>query len=882
MSFFPLPAKQKGHRGRMKENDVRIYQQLGCDACPLAKLRNRHPHMDPYGSDKPVIYVLGSAPNDSDDVRGRPCTGRNGEFLKTLLREVLGSEYKGLVRFNNVVRTRPEDPTKPPWEAIEACRPSVIADIEQTRPKAIFGLGDVPLEWTFNASGIYAWRGRAIPVKIGSHVCWYFPLFDPEEILNSGYSRFEDNDEAGDFTNEDHRMLKLDIEKAWQIINGPYSPTVHTAEQAFTGIEIIDQCDETGLAKIEEGLNRLSKAAVVGVDYETTDLRPYNDKVLVLSAAVSDGNYTLSFPFDHPGAEWKPEHRKQLTKIWRKFIKKTKAIKAVHNLQFEMEWTVVKFGEDLARAGRWECTQVQASIIDHRYKGTDPGPLSLDFLVRHYFGLELKKLSGVDRRNLINTPMPHVLSYNGLDAKYHCLLYRRQTSIIRKEKLDMAYRYAIRRVPTLVLAQIKGVPVDQARVKQLQKKYEATVSQLEAEIAADKTVRRYEKTVKKGEKFNPYSNSDCVGLFYKMLGRKECEVYDRKSKVQPWFGGVDGRTKVNKVSCDKDVLTQLEHPLANKILQLRQPQKLLSTYILPALRGSEFMYDDGKFHTIFNHTFTDTGRLSSEAPNLQNFPKRSEGSKEVRQIVRPPKGHVVLSIDYGQIEARVIAMYTRDKVFCKALWERYDVHQEWAERIAYAYPARIGGKKFLKDKAVMKALRTDIKNQWTFPLFFGASLPSAAKYLHIPEDVLEPLYNEFWYMFEGVKTWQNELMKFYNENGYVATFTGRRRYGPMSPNKVYNSPVQGFTCEFVLDGMCRLSETGDPLLQPEIQIHDDLTWVSVPAEKVDYVAEKALEILLTPSDDFKDFICVPITLEMSVGDDWLHMEDIGVFSSDDK
>lgn len=887
--FFPVPAKQKQHRGGMKAADVKIYQQLGCDACPLAKLDdNKHPHMEPAGAEEPTIYLLGEAPTREDDYRGRHFTGDSGEILRKVLRDVVGSDYKDIVRWNNVVRTCPRLDDKgnrasPPWEAIEACRPSIIADIEATKPKAIFGFGNLPIQWLYGASGIYAWRGRCMPVKVGNHACWFFPMLDPYEINEQqGFRRStgDEDDEEIDFKNEDHRMFRLDIEKAWNRLQTLGEPIVHTPDMALAGIQIVDQCDDEGLRIIENALSNLKDSVIVGIDYETNTLRPYSDGALVLSAAVSDGKNTISFPFDHPSAEWSKSNKRALTRLWQNFLTEATAIKAVHNLQFEQEWTAVKFGPELLRAGRWECTQVQASIIDHRYRGTEPGPLSLDFLIRQYFGFNLKALSGVDRGNLAATPLPHVLQYNGLDAKYHCLLYRKQVPIIRNEKLEGTYKFAIRRVPTLVLSQVKGVPVSQKRVNKLAVKYKALVEEAEATIQKHRLIRRFEREF--SQKFNPHSNSDCVKLFYKMLKRRECEVYDKKRKnVVPWPGGVDGKTKVNKISCDKEVLKQLDHELADEILKMRKAHKLLGTYVLPLMDGSELMYPDGKLHPIFNHTFTDTGRLSCDSPNMQNFPKRSDDSKEVRRSIKPPPGHVVLSIDYGQIEARVIAMYTRDKVFCKALWERYDVHGEWAERIARAYPDRVGGKKMLTDKKAMKDFRTDIKNQWTFPLFFGAALSSASHYLKIPEEVLKPLYEEFWKTFEGVKTWQEKLIKFYEEHGYVETYTGRRRYGPMSVNKVINSPVQGFTCEFVLDGMCRLSETGDPLLQPEIQIHDDLTWVAVPVEKVDYVADKALDVLLTPSDEFKDFICVPITLEMSIGDDWLKMEEVGVFSSDD-
>jgi DNA polymerase I-like protein with 3'-5' exonuclease and polymerase domains len=100
----------------------------------------------------------------------------------------------------------------------------------------------------------------------------------------------------------------------------------------------------------------------------------------------------------------------------------------------------------------------------------------------------------------------------------------------------------------------------------------------------------------------------------------------------------------------------------------------------------------------------------------------------------------------------------------------------------------------------------------------------------------------------------------------------------MSVNQVYNSPVQGTAAEIIADTMCRLSETGDPLLQPEINIHDDLTYVRVPEKQVDYVAEKVIDHMLGVPFDWAKV--VPISAEMSLGPNWLEMEDVATFSSD--
>jgi uracil-DNA glycosylase family 4 len=872
MSFFPLP--EKASRQAVNVADIKLLHTLECQACPLAQVKNTNPDMPATGVDKPLIYCLGEAPGAEEDATGVQFIGGSGQILRDQLRKLMGKKYKNFVRFNNVVRTRPFKNETPTWNSIECCRPSVVKDIEQSKPKAVFGFGNIPLNWAIGSSGIMAWRGRKMPVYIGSHLCWYYAFLHPAFLLRKGFTRTEYDEEEDSPSSEDERMFRLDLQRALADLETVGPPLVHSSEYALRDIAIVDKFNSTSLGLIESELKLFGSKSAVGVDYETNALRPYKTESKVLSAAVSDGVRAIGIPFDHPGAQWSTKHRKQLGEIWCDFLATATAIKAVHNLQFEMEWTAVKFNPKLLRKGEWQCSMVQASVIDERYKGPKPGPLSLEFLVRQYFGINIKQLAGVDRGNLANTPLPHVLEYNALDARYHNLLYSVQAKRIEQMGLQHSYDLAVRRVPTLVLAQVGGMPVSQEETTKLHDKYKVRIEGLHKDVQGNAAVKKFVK--KYHQKFNPLSAPDCIKMFSELLGYDECEVYDKKKKGESWKGG-DGEWK-NSVSAGEEVLKQINHPLADYVIRLRKAQKLQSTYIEPLMAGSRILWPDNKLHPIFNHVFTDTSRLSAEDPNVQNFPKRQDEAKEVRRSIKPPKGHVMLSIDYGQIEARVIAMYTKDKRFVKALWERYDVHGEWAERIAHAYPTRIGGRKMLTDKKAMKDFRTDIKNEWTFPLFFGAQLESVCKYLNIPIGYIAPLHREFWRQFSGIRQWQNEMKKFYDINGYVETFTGRRRNGPLSFNKVINSPVQGFTAELVMEGMCRLSETGDPLLQPQLQIHDDLTWVCVPEAKVDHVAEKALDILL--SSPF-DVINVPITMELSVGPNWLDMEEVGTFSSDE-
>jgi DNA polymerase-1 len=680
--------------------------------------------------------------------------------------------------------------------------------------------------------------------------------------------------EGKSIPSEDERMFNFDLERAFaDIAAGLPKPVVHTAEMAHKDVIILRETNAETIHQLATLLAGAAKAPIVGLDYETNCLRPYAAGSKVLSAAVATHQHTFAFPFDHPQAKWSDAHRRDLDELWKRFLRLSQCTKVAHNLSFELEWTAVKFGVDLIRAGgSWADTASQAAVIDERRGKSKPGCFSLEFLVQQYFGFNLKALSNVNRAQLEREELGKVLRYNAPDAKYGLLLYEAQSEVIALQGLQVPAELSRRRVPTMVISQVLGLPVEQREVKPLLKKYETRIDGLLDKIAALPIAKQF--SAMKGAKFNPRSDRDVHFMFADLLKCPECKVTDKY-------------TKRERTSADESVLQQIDHPLAKLILQLRGATKNLSAFIEPLAPGSEVLYPDGMLHPTFNTYWAETARISAEGPNVQQFPKRDDEAKEVRRPVQAAKDCTILAFDYGQIEARVIAMFTKDKAFCKALWERYDVHMEWAKRLAQAYPKRIGGKDKLSDAKAMKDFRTDVKNQWTFPLFFGARAESASYYLDIPLNTLQPHYNAFWKQFSGVKKWQDDQMKFYRDNGYVESLLGRRRHGPLSPNQICNTPVQSTAADIVVEAMCRLSETGDPELQPELQIHDDLSFFRVPTNRTEEVAEKILDILLDVP--FK-FVNVPITVELASGKNWAPydkisnpdgLQHIGDFSSDD-
>ena len=188
-------------------------------------------------------------------------------------------------------------------------------------------------------------------------------------------------------------------------------------------------------------------------------------------------------------------------------------------------------------------------------------------------------------------------------------------------------------------------------------------------------------------------------------------------------------------------------------------------------------------------------------------------------------------------------------------------------------------KKFIKDINAMKKFRSDkVKNNWVFALFYTATLKSTAARFGVEENFLSPVYEEFWKEFAGVKIWQDKLIKQYEELGYVQMFDGLRRRAPLGRGQIVNTPVQGATNRIMMDAMNRLSETENWLLQPIMQIHDDLVFSFDSEREFEDSAPIILDFMLDGSAF--DWFCVPLSVEIKVGPTWADMVEIGNFSSD--
>ena len=260
--------------------------------------------------------------------------------------------------------------------------------------------------------------------------------------------------------------------------------------------------------------------------------------------------------------------------------------------------------------------------------------------------------------------------------------------------------------------------------------------------------------------------------------------------------------------------------------------------------------------------------------NLQNFPARE--NSEIRNIITAPEDYFIVAYDYGQLEARIIAMASKDKVFCDAIWDGSkdsDTHYRWTDRIIDEYPQ-------ILEKIDRDSLRTDTKTALVFAAFYGSTEGPIAKHYRklygVPEEVMKGLYREFWDTYPGVKKWQQSIIEFYKKNGYVESFSGRRRRAPLSINKITNHPIQSTAsydiCLKAGDRLSKLAyELDKPQYQYVINIHDDLTFY-IPKdsfqEDVEFIAKEMVRPVY-------DWIIVPLEVEIKFGTNWGSLEKLG-------
>ncbi|WP_395625589.1 DNA polymerase I [Daejeonella sp.] len=392
-----------------------------------------------------------------------------------------------------------------------------------------------------------------------------------------------------------------------------------------------------------------------------------------------------------------------------------------------------------------------------------------------------------------------------------------------------------------VLADIEreGVKIDQNALLEISKTLEIDLRQLEQNI--------YEKA---GVKFNIASP--------KQLG----EVLFDKLMLDPQAK----KTKTGQYQTGEDVLSKLANKsdIVADILDFRQLQKLKSTYVdaLPQMINKK----TGRIHTSYNQAVAATGRLSSNNPNLQNIPVRTERGKEVRKAFIPrDENHVLLSADYSQIELRIIAEISKDENMMEAFVQGHDIHTATAAKVYGVSLEEVSSTQRRNAKAV------------NFGIIYGQSAFGLSQNLGIPRKEAAEIIENYFNTYPGIKRYMNDTMNFARENGYVETIMGRRRYlrdinsanqtvRGFAERNAINAPIQGSAADMIKIAMIRIhQDIKDQKLNSKMtmQVHDELVF-DVPKSESEQM-KKIIQDRMQNAIRMK----VPILVEVGEGTNWL-------------
>ena len=313
-----------------------------------------------------------------------------------------------------------------------------------------------------------------------------------------------------------------------------------------------------------------------------------------------------------------------------------------------------------------------------------------------------------------------------------------------------------------------------------------------------------------------------------------------------------------------DELNRLKeyHPVIEEIIKYRELSKLDSTYAAGLVRS---IRNDGRIHTTFTQAMTNTGRLSSTEPNLQNIPIRSDEGSRLREAFTASEGCVLVDADYSQIELRLLASLSKDEIMCSAFNEGEDIHRRTA--------AKVFG---VNEDAVTHKMRSIAKTV-NFSIIYGISDYGLATDLGIGFKEAGTLIKEYENQFPGIMKYLNGLKENGEKNGYVETMFGRKRILTelKSQNRnvrnfgfraAMNTPIQGTAADIIKIAMNRVKEALEkelPDAKLVMQVHDELI-----VECAEKDASKASEILKREMEAAA-VLSVPLVAEVGTGKDWL-------------
>lgn len=371
-----------------------------------------------------------------------------------------------------------------------------------------------------------------------------------------------------------------------------------------------------------------------------------------------------------------------------------------------------------------------------------------------------------------------------------------------------------------------------------------------------------------GEKLEGEIN-DCTQAIYLYAGH-EFNINSTKQLATVLFDEMclpypKGKKTKTGYSTANDILEKLretcEDPIVENVIEYRKLSKLKSTYIDGLLKK---IGDDGRIHTVFTQTVTQTGRISSTEPNLQNIPVRTELGRQLRKAFKAKDGYILIDADYSQIELRVLAHIANDENMKRAFIENRDIHTATAAQVFGLPEAMVTPELRRRAKAVNFGIVYGI-GEYSLSQDIGVSFKEAKNYIE-----------NYFRTYSGVKSYMEGIIESAKEKGYVETMFGRRRYVPdinaknrqlqaFASRVCRNTPIQGTAADLIKLAMVRVF---DRLERSEIdarlilQIHDELI-IEAPEDRKDEICD-----MLKYEMEHAAELSVPLLVDVNSGKTW--------------
>lgn len=586
---------------------------------------------------------------------------------------------------------------------------------------------------------------------------------------------------------------------------------------------------------LDQFLSRVEASGVLALDCETTSLNIQNAQLVGVSLAVryKDDIDAVYVPLTHQSDEPQismDDFKQRLIPL----LLRTDIIKIGHNLKYDL--AILKRYDIEVTA--YEDTMLMSYCLDMGAHSHGLNALAALYLQHEMIAFEDVVGRGRAQKTFDQVELKQATAYAAEDAWATLALYN-----IFKPRLDAAPQKDVYEtlekplIPVLMEMERCGIYVDPAFLSELGRDFGARI-----EVCTQQIFERV------GHEFNIGSP--------KQLGEV---LFDELSLPS------GKKTKTGSYTTDADILEELAlqgHDVPQMVLNWRSLSKLQSTYVEGLQR--EINPHTGRVHTSYNMVGTQTGRLSSSEPNLQNIPIRTEDGKKIRRAFVARSEFELVSFDYSQIELRILAHMADITALQDAFTHNQDVHKSTAATIFNVDYDDVTSDQRRKAKAV------------NFGIIYGISAFGLAKQLLIGRHEAQTVMDAYFKTYPGIQTYMEETKRFAAEHGYVSTLMGRRCHLPnindknplvrqFSQRQAINAPIQGSNADIIKKAMIQIHTFLRPHLEDAhllLQVHDELVF-EIRSSQIDALAPQIQRMM-------EDVVAlhVPLRVDMGRGENW--------------